>query len=126
MNSNLITLNIYDENDEVVRTLNRSFIPWGILEFAIDMQEEFADVEVAEDGTPMNIGRAQIDRLTEFVVFVFGDAVSPEELKKGASLVDMFAVFRQVFAMVSGIMKENPTIGQAVNRRANLRKPARK
>jgi hypothetical protein len=124
--SQSITLNLYNENDEIVRTLNRSFIPWGILEFAIDLQEEFAEIEVAEDGSPKNIGREQIERLTDFVVFIFGDAVTPDELKKGASLVDMFSVFRQVFAMVSGIMKSNPTIGQAVNRRANLKKPARK
>lgn len=126
MTSSLITLTLYNENDEVTRELTRSFIPWGILEFAIDLQEEFAEIEVAEDGSPKNIGREQIERLTDFVVFIFGDAVSPDELKKGASLVDMFSVFRQVFAMVSGIMKTNPTIAQASNRRKNLKKQAQK
>ena len=124
MTSNLISLTLYGENDEVVRELKRSFIPWGILEFAIDLQEEFAGIEVAEDGSLQNIGREQIERLTEFVIFIFGDSVSADELKKQASLVDMFSVFRQVFAMVSGIMKTNPTIGPAVNRRSNLKKPA--
>jgi len=124
--SQSITLNLYNENDEIIRTLTRSFIPWGILEFAIDLQEDFADVEVASDGSPQNIGREQIEKLTDFVVFICGDAVSPDELKKGASLVDMFSVFRQVFAMVSGIMKTNPTIAQASNRRTNLKKPAQK
>lgn len=125
--NNAITLTLYEGDDEAKRTLTRSFLPWGILELAIDLQEEFADVETdATTGAVNNIRREQIDKLTEFVVFIFGDKVTPEDLKKGASVQDMFSVFKQVFAMVGGIMAQNPTIGQAVNRRANLKKPAQK
>jgi len=124
--SNLIELKLYDENNEIVKTLTRSFVPWGILEIAIELQEDFSGVGIAQDGSPINIGVEQIEKLTEFVVFIFGDAVSTDELKKGASLVDIFSVFRQVFAMVEGIMAKNPTIGQAANRRTNLKTPARK
>lgn len=122
--NNVIELRLYDENNEVVRTLTRTFIPWGILELAIDMQDEFSTVGVADDGSPVNFAREQIERLTEFVVFVFGEGVSADELKKGAALVDMFSVFRQVFAMVEGIMAKNPTVGQAANRRRNLKRSA--
>lgn len=122
--NNVIELRLYDENNEVIRTLTRTFIPWGILELAIELQEEFADVKVAQNGEPQNIGIEQVQRLTEFIVFIFGDAVSADELKKGASLVDMFSVFRQVFAMVEGIMAKNPTVGQAANRRRNLKRSA--
>ena len=122
MTSNVIELKLYDENNEVIRTLTRSFIPWGILELALDIQDEFVNVKVAEDGTPQNIGRKQIERLTEFIIFIFGDSVSADELKKSASLVDMFSVFRQIFAMVSQMMEANPTVGQAVNRKKNRKK----
>lgn len=124
--NNAITLTLYEGDDEAKRTLTRSFLPWGILELAIDLQEEFADVEMDETGEVNNIRREQVAKLTDFVVFIFGDKVTPEDLKKGASVQDMFSVFKQVFAMVGGIMAQNPTIGQAVNRRANLKKPAQK
>ncbi len=124
---NSISLTLYKGDNEEERTLTRSFLPWGILEFAIDLQEEFANIETDKDtGAVMNIQREQIAKLTDFVVFIFGDKVSAEELKTGASVEDMFSVFKQVFAMVGNIMKANPTIGQAVNRRANLKKPAPK
>lgn len=123
--NNVITLTLYEGDDEAKRTLTRSFLPWGILELAIDLQEEFADVDTDESGAVTNIRSEQIEKLTEFVVFIFGDKVSAEELKKGASIEDMFSVFKQVFAMVGGIMAKNPTIGQAVNRRKNQKTPAR-
>lgn len=123
--NNVITLTLYEGDDEAKRTLTRSFLPWGILELAIDLQEEFADVEIAQDGAVNNIRREQIEKLTDFVVFIFGDRATTDDLKKGASVEDMFSVFKQVFAMVGGIMAKNPTIGQATNRRKNQKTPAR-
>ncbi len=117
-----IKLTLYDENNEIKRELVRTFIPWGILEVALDLQEDFSNIEMDKDGTPINIQREQIEKLTEFIMFLFGNSVSAEELNLGASLQDMFSTFRQVSVMVSQIMAQNPTIGQTVKRRANLPK----
>lgn len=123
--SDVITLTLYKGDDEEQRTLTRSFLPWGILEMAIELQDDLAGVETGEDGN-LKISIDQVRRLTDLAVFIFGDKVSAEELNNGASVQDMFSVFKQIFAMVSGIMSANPTIGQAANRRTNLKKSAQK
>lgn len=111
-----ITLNLYNSENEVERTLSRSFLPWGILELAIDLQQDFESLETDENGKVVGIEKENIMKLTNFMVYVFGDQVSAEEIKKGASIEDMFSAYSQIFTMVSQIMKKNPTIGQAVNR----------
>jgi len=116
----IIKLTLYDENNEIKRELVRTFIPWGILEVALDLQDDFSNIETDKDGKPINIQREQIEKLTEFVMFLFGNSVTSEELNIGASLQDMFSTFRQVFVMVEQSMAANPTIGQTVKRRANL------
>lgn len=116
----VIKLTLYDENNEIKRELVRTFIPWGILEVAIDLQDDFSSIETDKNGKPINIQREQIEKLTEFVMFLFGNSVTSEELNLGASLQDMFSTFRQVFVMVEQSMKTNPTIGQTMKRRAKL------
>ncbi len=116
----VIKLTLYDENNEVKRELVRTFIPWGILEVALDLQEDFSSIETDGKGNPVNIQREQIEKLTEFVMFLFGNSVTSEELNLGASLQDMFSTFRQVFVMVEQSMAANPTIGQTAKRRKNL------
>jgi hypothetical protein len=104
----LLNLKLYGPNDEVSRELTRSIIPWGILEKAIDLQEQFQDMKVDAQGNPQNISREKIASLTEFVIFVFDDQVTADELKRYASLGDMFAVYTQIFAMVTKVMEKNP------------------
>lgn len=99
---------IYGVDDEVKRTVTRSIVPWGILERALEIQELFESLTGEGDGEP-RLNLAQINALTDFVVFVFDDAVSADELKRGASLQDMLALYNQVFAMVSQVMPKNPT-----------------
>lgn len=115
-----ITLKLYDENNEVKQELSRSFIPWGILEIAIDLQEEFDNIQVGAENKPANIEREQLEKLTDFILFLFGNKVTADELKTSASLEDMFSTFQQVFVMVSQMMTKNPTIGQALKRKAKL------
>ena len=115
-----ITLKLYDENNEVKQELSRSFIPWGILEIAIDLQEEFDNIQVDAENKQIDIGREQLQKLTDFIVFLFGNKVTADELKNSASLEDMFSTFQQVFVMVSQMMTKNPTIGQALKRKAKL------
>lgn len=107
-----LRLILYGANDEVKRELSRSIIPWGILERAIDLQDEFESLQADADGGPVNISRDQIQKLTDFVVFIFDDTVTSDELKRGASVADMFNLYTQIFRMVSQSMPSNPTKAQ--------------
>ncbi len=125
--STILSLTLYKKN-EPFRELKQSILPWGILEFAIELQEVFSQVETEEDGKlkqgSMNL--EGIQKLTDFVIYIFEDDVTRDELNRHASVTDMFAVYTQIFAIVGQIMKANPTIGQAINRKNNLNKPAPK
>lgn len=129
--TNAITLSLYKKN-EFVRELRQSILPWGILELAMELQEEFSGIQYDEDGKVVaeSMNKNQMTRLTDFVIYIFDDDVTAEELKRCASVQDVFAVYTQIFAMVGNIMQANPTIGQALNRQANEKtkpkKPARK
>ncbi len=129
--TNAITLSLYKKN-ELFRELRQSILPWGILELAMELQEEFSEIKYDDSGKVIaeSMNKDQMTRLTDFVVYIFDDDVTAEELKRCASVQDVFAVYTQKFAMVGNIMQANPTIGQALNRRANAKitpkKPARK
>lgn len=129
--TNAITLSLYKKN-ELFRELRQSILPWGILELAMELQEEFSEIKYDDSGKVIaeSMNKDQMTRLTDFVVYIFDDDVTAEELKRCASVQDVFAVYTQIFAMVGNIMQANPTIGQALNRRANAKitpkKPARK
>lgn len=104
-----LKLTLYGVDNEIKREVTRSIIPWGILEKALDLQEQFENIEFDKDQNPVGVNREQITQLTDFIVFMFDDTVQAEELKRGASLKDMFALYQQIFRMVSDIMPKNPT-----------------
>ncbi len=123
-----LTLPLYKSN-ELDRELRQSILSWGILELAIDLQEVFGEAETDEQGSlkPESMSLEGIHKLTDFVIYIFNDDVTREELNRQASLQDMFAVYAQIFTMVGQIMKSNPTIGQAINRQTkSLKNPAPK
>lgn len=122
-----LTLPLYKKN-EMVRELRQSILPWGILELAIDLQQVFENAETDENDKlkPESMSLEGIQKLTDFVIYIFEDDVTREELNRQASLQDMFAVYTQIFTMVGQVMKSNPTIGQAINRQNSLKKSAPK
>jgi hypothetical protein len=117
-----LKLTLYGVNDEIKREVTRSIIPWGILERAIDLQETLSDIQFDDEGQPIVSDaaqfREQISELTDFVVFIFDDAVNVTEINRGASIKDMFAIYNQIFQMVAQI--KNPT--KALTPAQNLQK----
>lgn len=107
-----LKLTLYKSNNEVDRELTRSFVPWGILERALDLQDMFEGLGVDKQGQLIGITREHVQALSDFVIFVFDDQVTGEELKRKAALPDMLALYRQIFAMVTQTMPQNPTMGQ--------------
>ena len=75
--STILSLTLYKKN-EAFRTLSQSILPWGILEFAIELQDVFSQVETEEDGKlkqgSMNL--EGIQKLTDFVIYIFEDDVT--------------------------------------------------
>ncbi len=116
-----LSIKIYGIDNEIKREVTRSIIPWGILERALDLQAEFENLEFDDQGNPIGVNKEQVQMLTDFVVFMFDDAVSADELKRGASLADMFALYQQIFRMVGQVMPKNPTTALALQK-ANLQK----
>jgi hypothetical protein len=108
-----LKLTLYKPDNEIDRELTRSFVPWGILERAIDLQEQFAGLDTDQQGQLIGVTREHAEALTDFVVFVFDGQVTADELKRKASLPEMLALYRQIFAMVTQTMPQNPTMGQA-------------
>lgn len=95
--------------EEIKRELRRSMVPWGILERAIELQNEFEDL----DASGANITKDQFNTLTDFVIYVFDDKVTSEELKRWASVEDMLNIYLQVIQMVAKSKAfQNPTTPQ--------------
>jgi hypothetical protein len=105
-----LRITLYGVNDEIKKELTRSIVPWGILERAIDLQDVFQNIDTA---ALANVSRDQIEELTSFVTFIFDDQVTADELKRGASLEDMFTLYTQIFTIVFQVMQKNPMIAQA-------------
>lgn len=117
---NPLTLTLYKKN-EPVRELRQSILPWGILEYAIEIQETFKDVKTDKDGKVdvASLRKEEMQKLSDFVIYIFEDDVTREELNRQASVSDMFALYTQIFVMVGQITSANPIVAQAVNRRVN-------
>ena len=114
-----LKLTLYGIDNEIKREVTRSIVPWGVLERAIDLQESLSELQLDDNGQPVvtdvQLFKSQIADLTDFVVFIFDDAITPEEIKRGASIKDMFALYQQIFLMVGQIKNPTPALTPAQN-----------
>jgi len=119
LNNAPLSLTLYGIDNEIKRQVTRSIVPWGVLERAIDLQESLSELQLDDQGQPVvtdvQLFRSQIADLTDFVVFIFDDAITPEEIKRGASIKDMFALYQQIFVMVGQIKNPTPALTPAQN-----------
>lgn len=95
-----MTLHVYGSDNEIQKTLTRSFVPWKLLKEA---------VKIAKHLNPDEMTDEDVDALTGLVVAVFGDQVSVQELNEGADISEMVAVLNQIVAKASG-GAANPTL----------------
>lgn len=96
-----ITINLYGLNDEIKKTFTRSIIPWGILKKAVKLSKDLKDGDAISD--------EEVDALAQFVVDVFGDQFTLDELNDGADLGEMMTVMKNIMTRAGAIVKENPT-----------------
>ena len=95
--SKLMVLNIYNDENEVVKTLKRGFVPWKIMKRAVRLMRS----------TEGNMSEETIDEITQLVVDIFGGKVTAEELEEGATTEEMITLIQDIVGKLK--VNENPT-----------------
>lgn len=86
-------LNIYGENDEIIKTYGTNHVRWGVFVKAVQLQEELKDADAEK----------QFASIAAFVRTLF-DGMTEEELN-AADAFDVMAVFTQLVNKAKGIGK---------------------
>lgn len=86
------SLNVYDENSEVAKTVETDFVPVGIFIKALDMSDSMKGMEVRE----------QFAMMEEIILMVFRK-LTKEELENACDINDVMNVFKQITNRASEI-----------------------
>lgn len=98
-----LVLNLYDENNEVVKTCTRVFIPWKMLKKGVRLHKQLGSKPSEE------YEEADIDALTAYIMEVFsGQDLTIELLDEQSDITEMITVIRSVVNRAKGIM--DPTL----------------
>lgn len=90
-----IELNFYDENDEVIATHAIHRVKTKFLKTAIRLEKEINDLN--------NIGEEQINVLNNFIVEIFGNKFTADELEEKTDLIECYSVLGAVFSRANGL-----------------------
>ena len=102
MGNTPIVLHLYDENDEVIKSYSRSFIPWKMLKKAIALYRQIGTKN------PDQYDESDVDALTSYVVALFGQDMTIEMLDEHSDITEMLSVIQNVVSRANGIM--DPTL----------------
>lgn len=103
MSGTPLTLNLYDEDDNILKTLRRADVPWGLLKKALRLMRDL-DVN--------NLTEQNLDDIANLVVVVFGvNKVTIEELDAYAYTSDMISTIAQIVNKAEGLMANPPIPG---------------
>lgn len=90
----LINLNIYNDDDEIIKTYTTNRVRWGVLIKAVEMEEKInGDVKAAET----------INAISELIVSIF-PSMTPDDLAM-ADFNDMKNTIRMVVNLAGHIEK---------------------
>lgn len=90
-----IELTLYNEEDEAIKTLSRSVVNWGCLKKAVKLSNE---LQTGED-----LSEEKLDKITNFVVYLFGNKATKEEIEEGADISEIMSCFRAVVRRASAV-----------------------
>ena len=93
-------ITLYGEDNEVVKTYTRSFVPWRLLKMAVRLAKELNVDELTDES---------VNALAGLVVETFGNQFSIEELNDGADVGEMVTVLNAIIGKATG-GKANPTL----------------
>lgn len=98
-----IVLHLYDpKTEEITRTCTRNFVPWKMLKKAIRLQRQF-------HGKPSEqFEETDIDALSQYIIEVFGQDLTIEQLDEQSDVSEMMAVIKSVVSRARGVM--DPTL----------------
>ncbi len=100
-----LVLNLYNEENELVKTCTRTFVPWKMLKKAIALNKQIGskDLETFEE--------SDMDALTAYIMDVFpGQELSIEILDEQSDISEMMNVVKSVMSHARGVM--DPTLPQ--------------
>jgi len=97
-----IQITFYNPDDSVKAEYSKLRIPLGLVDIALDMSENQEPKSDRETWTAIK----------SFIVEVFGEQFTLDELNKGADLGDIISVFNMIVAKIGNVLKSfnpNPT-----------------
>jgi hypothetical protein len=98
-----IVLNLYGEDNELIRTCTRTFVPWKMLKKAVTLNKKIGKKGVDE------YEESDLDALTTYIMEVFsGQDLTIDILDEQTDVTDMLNVVKAVMSKARGIM--DPTL----------------
>jgi hypothetical protein len=98
-----LVLNLYGEDNELIKTCTRAFVPWKMLKKAITLHKTLGNKTID------NFEEADIDALTAYIMEVFpGQDLTIEILDEQSDVIEMMTVVKTVMNNARGIM--DPTV----------------
>jgi hypothetical protein len=94
-----IKLTLYDADDQMIKELCRTVVPWGLLKRAIRLSRGI---------DPDNLKEEDVDAMAGLVLAIFGDKVTLKELDDNADTTDMMTVMTQIVAKAENLMPNPP------------------
>ena len=98
-----LVLNLYGENNELIRTCTRTFVPWKMLKKAVALNRA-----IGKKGIDDFI-EDDMDALTSYIMEVFpGQNLTIEILDEQSDVSEMMGVVKAVMGKARGVM--DPTL----------------
>ena len=97
-----MVLHIYDEENELVKTVSQNFVPWRMLKQAIKVQKAIGKKDASE------YTEEDVDQIGGLVLSVFGNRLTKEDIDR-ADLTEMLAVVEQINQAANGGSPRDPT-----------------
>ena len=109
-----IKLTLYDpKTQEPEKEYQQRVISFGMLLAAVQLQEALEDLPEKKRRwwwqLPISKESEQINALLELVTEFFGHQFTTEQLRKGADVSEIMAIFRSIIARAGMIVSANPT-----------------
>jgi hypothetical protein len=98
-----LSITLYDNDNEVVKTFTRTFVPWKLLKRAVKLVKVFGN-----DFDADNMQESDIDELAALVVDTFGGQFTIDQLNDGADLGEMMTVLTGIMASAQGTVPNPP------------------
>jgi hypothetical protein len=117
-----IKLTLYDpETQEPIKEYQQQVITFEMLLAAVQLQEALAVLPAKKRRwwwqKSISQEVAQINAMMELVVCFFGNRFTVEELRRGAEVSEVMAVYRSILSRPKAIVSANPTIPPARRKR---------